>query len=125
MVFDWKEYINLSKFLLSEENRFSHEEASWRCAISRVYFAAFCYARNTAVELYKLDVTGTDKDHPNVRQCYRENRLGRIASKLDQLRIWRNMCDYENVIEQDLEQLAKDAVKFAENVYDWIPSQTY
>jgi len=47
MAFDWREYFKLSQFLQGQGVSFT-QEAAFRCAVSRAYYAAFCHARNYA-----------------------------------------------------------------------------
>lgn len=60
MTFNWKEYLEIAKFLknindsLSEKNAKFSTEAAYRVAISRAYYAAFCYARNHAKDKFKI-----------------------------------------------------------------------
>lgn len=88
MSFDWKEYVYLAEELLTRD-----EESSFRSAISRAYYGAFCIARNR--KSYK-NYTGSDV-HWKVINEYKNSRdknernIGRI---LDKLRKSRNDADY-------------------------------
>ena len=48
MSFDWKEYLNLAYFLSGRREKTYSPEGGYRSAVSRAYYAAFCYARNHA-----------------------------------------------------------------------------
>lgn len=115
MAFDWKEYLNLAYFLegLSETN-FS-QEAAFRCATSRAYYAAFCHARNYARDHENFSPTGTVAEHGLVRKHFREKGQIDIASKLEDLRQWRNPCDYDDVV-GDLSQKLKSALQNAQEI---------
>jgi uncharacterized protein (UPF0332 family) len=46
MTFDWREYLTLAENLCTNSHTFPNQEACFRVAISRAYYAAFCTARN-------------------------------------------------------------------------------
>jgi hypothetical protein len=48
MAFDWREYLVLARWLQTNTPPGMTEEGARRCAVSRAYYAAFCYARNYA-----------------------------------------------------------------------------
>ncbi|CAD6548619.1 hypothetical protein LMG27952_04757 [Paraburkholderia hiiakae] len=66
------------------------EEAKLRSAVSRAYYAAFLYARNTAGI---ADSTSTV--HSLTRQHYLKIGEAKVASRLDSLRVSRNDADYD------------------------------
>lgn len=117
MAFNWKEYLSLAYFLegLSEAN-FS-QEAAFRSAISRAYYAAFCYARNYAHDHEDFLPTGSPADHRLVRNHFREKGKINIASDLEDLRQWRNACDYNDVV-GNLSQKLKSALQNAQEIID-------
>jgi uncharacterized protein (UPF0332 family) len=45
MTFDWREYLTLAENLYTNSHNFPNQEACFRVAISRAYYAAFCTAR--------------------------------------------------------------------------------
>jgi uncharacterized protein (UPF0332 family) len=52
--FDWREYLNLAKFLLDLKSSGISKEALYRCAVSRAYYSAFCWARNYAQDIIQI-----------------------------------------------------------------------
>lgn len=48
MSFNWGDYLSLANALLTKPNTPGPEEAAYRSAVSRAYYAAFCIARNYA-----------------------------------------------------------------------------
>jgi hypothetical protein len=48
MPFDWREYLNLARQLAGLQGSDYSQEAVERSAVSRAYYAAFCWARNYA-----------------------------------------------------------------------------
>jgi uncharacterized protein (UPF0332 family) len=52
--FDWREYLNLARFLLYLESLGISKEALYRCAVSRAYYSAFGWARNYAEDIIQI-----------------------------------------------------------------------
>ncbi len=97
MSFDWKEYLNLAKYIHDKQGSDFSSEASYRCAVSRAYYSAFCYALNHAVDFLGYSKSSTPQDdHGKLKAYFKQKRRNDIAIALDQLRQWRNLCDYEN-----------------------------
>ncbi len=51
MSFDWEAYYTLACVLAEQAKSTKgaqQQEAMWRCAISRTYYAAWCLARNSS-----------------------------------------------------------------------------
>ena len=115
MAFDWKEFLKLARFLSGESDVRYSREGAYRSAVSRAYFAAFCYARNYARDNQGFVPTGKWEDHGRLRRHFQD--IGRIdiAFCLDDLRQWRNACDYHDEV-QNLRQIAVDAIKNAEDI---------
>lgn len=101
MPFDWREFVNLADNLNGTARPYTPEAAS-RTIVSRAYYAAFCHARNYAVAHQHFLPQGIADDHRHLRQHFRGRNDHAIASRLDNLRRWRNNCDYDN----DLPNLA-------------------
>jgi uncharacterized protein (UPF0332 family) len=114
--FDWREYLNLAKFLLCLESLVISKEALYRCAVSRAYYSAFCWARNYAQRNLGFKPTGKGEDHKLVREILAKKGFIEIAGKLDELRKWRNSCDYENVVSENLNSKAFNSIKYADDI---------
>lgn len=99
MPFDWREYLDLAQSLMGRDNKPITSEAAFRCAMSRIYYAAFCHARNYAREKQRFAAKCEASDHSWVREHFRSHGMTRVASNLDRLRQWRNACDYEDTVE--------------------------
>ena len=109
MLFDWKEYLSIAEFLAKQdESEFSHD-AAFRCAVSRAYYAAFCYARNYARDKHDYVPKDDYQDHSFLRNHFRKSNRGDIARWLGHLRGWRNECDYRDVV-GDLQRILHDAL---------------
>jgi hypothetical protein len=116
MSFDWREYLQLSRFFQDGSTRYI-PEAAYRCGISRAYYAAFCYARNFARDKEGLTgLEGNARDHPRVRNWFQNSRP-LVFSYLDQLRQWRNDCDYEDEL-RGLSGLIPSAIEYAQEIID-------
>lgn len=125
MSFDWKEYLILAQFLQGNNEVVYSEEAARRAAVSRAYYAAFCLARNYASIKLGFDPKGRGEDHGNLISWYRvfetsNPSLSGISDNLDELRIWRNTCDYDDKprILTNLNLLAKSALDGAQEIID-------
>ena len=98
MPFNWIEYLALARHLKNQNSNDFSQEAALRCAVSRAYYAAFCYARNYARDYQSFKPSYHTDDHPRIREHFRRaGNLG-VASDLDLLRQWRNQCDYDDNI---------------------------
>lgn len=115
MPFDWREYLALARSVQTQTGTGFGEEAAKRCAVSRAYYAAFCWARNQAMTRYHFEPTGTANDHGQLRSHLRSYHRHREARLLDQLRQWRNQCDYDDNI-PNLSQVVDAALKQADDV---------
>jgi uncharacterized protein (UPF0332 family) len=115
MPFAWQEYLQLAQLLQTQPSPNISQEAFYRCAISRAYYAAFCHARNYARDRHNLTLSYTADDHSLVRRHFRARKERGIVPKLDDLRQWRNLCDYEDSI-QNLDTLLVSAMSEANKV---------
>ena len=117
MEFEWREFLALANFLKGHQGEGYSVEASHRTAISRAYYAAFCSARNYAQSRLSFEPQGDAGDHGRLKAHFKQlrGRWFEVASKLDRLRLWRNMCDYENTV-ANLEEYLKLAFFEAEKV---------
>ena len=117
MPFDWKEYLDLAKLLQNQKRNGYSQEAEFRSAVSRAYYAAFCHARNFIRNYEDFIPSNNADDHFSVREYLRQQRKFDIADNLNALRRWRNRCDYEDIVE-NLSDLLIDALKNAQEVID-------
>lgn len=96
MVFNWSEYLDVARCLVGQGNE-PTQEAAYRCAVSRAYYAAFCHARNYARDRHGFKPTRKDI-HRRVRRHFEKKGMFHIADKLWDLSRWRNDCDYEDIV---------------------------
>ena len=117
MSFDWRRYAELAKQITDRFEGTELEVASRRSAVSRYYYSAFCFARNIARDRFVFTSRGDQDDHKDVPIYYeKERRMTHVASRLRQLRIWRNMCDYNDEVD-NLPILVENSATSAEDVF--------
>jgi hypothetical protein len=125
MVFDWRGYLTLAKFLHDDNGVSYPEEAAKRAAVSRAYYAAFCYARNFARNKLGFTPAYRARDHGDLILHYAASEkldpalLG-IADALDELLGYRRTCDYDDevVVFTDLNSLVDHALEDAQKIID-------
>ena len=115
MGFDWKEYLDLARFLAGQSDSYS-QEAAHRSGVSRAYFAAYCHARDYATGQLGFTPSGGVEDHADLRQHYDSRRQTAIALDLDELRRWRNQCDYDNIVGPFLPLMLLQAIRMADEI---------
>ena len=99
MPFQWGEYLHLAEYLKNNESRLTvSPEAASRCATSRAYYAAFRHALDFARTHHGYKRIGSGKDHRALIEHYDRVGLAQISMTLDQLRQWRNQCDYDDTV---------------------------
>jgi hypothetical protein len=128
MPFDWRAYFKLAKFLIKlASTAFARiilsdfaREALWRSGVSRAYYAAYCHVRNYARDRLGFQPRRSADDHAKLREHLRRNQgYIEIADLLNQLRSWRNNCDYDDITHR-LENMTKNAIQYAREIFDRI-----
>ncbi len=124
MPFDWTQYLKIAEFVYQQnlDCQGITKEAVSRCAVSRAYYAAFCYARKNARDLWGFSCTGRD-DHKNLPTFLIERKaMPGTASVLKRIRIWRESCDYDDDLA--LPNInAEYAIKEAQRIIDDISAR--
>lgn len=115
MVFDWREYLQISRFFQNGSTRYI-PEAAYRCGVSRAYYAAFCYARNFARDNEDFEPKYDHRDHQLLRDHFEATRI-QLSLQLDQLRQWRNDCDYKDEL-RGLSGLIPSAIEYAQEIIE-------
>jgi hypothetical protein len=123
MTFAWQEYLALAQHLQDQSTNSTSgisQEAALRCAVSRAYYAAFCHARNYARDHHGFKLSHGPDDHTRIREHFQ--RLGhvKIAQDLEQLRRWRNQCDYNDNV-SNISLMCFGAMMAAQNVFASFP----
>jgi hypothetical protein len=119
MRFDWKAFLDLARSLQQEAGEASNPEAGLQSAISRAYFGAFCHARNYAISYLRFAPRDDPNDHGRLRAHLKQKKRAGDATRLDQLRQWRNSADYDDDLsETDLPATASAAIAHAQRVFE-------
>jgi hypothetical protein len=103
MSFDWTKYLLAESIYNERQTLEIDEEAICRCAISRAYYAAYCYARNIALDYMSYELPqnreGRISVHDHLINFFKNQMaLPGPGAKLGRLREWRTSCDYEDII---------------------------
>ncbi len=117
MAFDWRDYLQLARALVGQHKLGGVSEAAQRSAVSRAYYAAFCFARNYAESKLGFRRTGGGADHKRLREYLEQKGRVGLASDLNRLRGWRNECDYGDNV-RNVGQYAQNAIRIAEGVIE-------
>src|SRR5438128_1805721 len=122
MPFDWAEYLDLARFLLTKAGSGATPEAAQRGSVSKAYYAAFNYARQYATNFLgfvpRARVEDRSQDHGRLRAHLIQRRTRRVADTLHGLRNLRNDCDYvDDLSGVDLSLTAADAIAAAGYVF--------
>ena len=115
--FDWSDFLKLAQGLHASTATSPIPEATARCVVSRAYYAAFCYARNYARANYGYQSARDRDEHEFVRLLFRRRGRTGVGERLDDLRQWRNWCDYDDTV-GDLHGLTGKALAPAQRVID-------
>jgi hypothetical protein len=121
MGFDWREFLSLAQRLKDDTPPGMTREGACRCAMSRAYYAAFCYARNYARDNLDFEPRYGPEDHGRLRAHLKGKRRQKTSENLDRPREWRNACDYNDEIEDDLRDKLSAALEEARYVFDSLP----
>lgn len=119
-MFLWEDYLTLARYLIRSASISGTEEAAQRSAVSRAYYAAFCRVRAWAAghPSSPFLVTGRAEDHRGLGVWLRRSGYGAQAQDLERLRVWRNRCDYDGVVNQSLDIVCQQAVNTARQTLD-------
>lgn len=115
MAFDWRDYLSLAQTLQSAPTSGVNPEAVLRSAVSRAYYAAFCHARNNARDRHGLVPRYSGDDHSLVRRHFQARRAKGVGDVLEDLRKWRNICDYADSV-NNLPGILTSAINGAQKV---------
>jgi|LSQX01.1.fsa_nt_gb uncharacterized protein (UPF0332 family) len=115
MSFQWFHFLDIAQFLLDNTDKVN-KEAAHRSAISRAYYAAFCYAKYYAKDNSGFIPENTADDHIKLREYFRASGQKDVVRNLQRLREWRNSSDYDDPSYEANEQIAREAIKQAETL---------
>jgi hypothetical protein len=115
--FDWAGYLALARWLQTNTPPGVSQEAAWRAAVGRAYYAAFGHARKYASAYLGFTPRNDAEDHGRLRAHLRQRRRRATADCLDRLRGWRNECDYLDAVPGDLQVTVTSALEEADYVF--------
>lgn len=115
MSFQWSDYIDIARFLLANVGVIN-EEAAYRSAISRAYYAAFCHAKYFAKDNFGFEPSDSAEDHRDLKDHFQRSGKNDVFRKLQRLRQWRNSSDYDDPSYDANELNARQAILQAEEV---------
>lgn len=119
MIFDWSKYLDLASCITGEPA--ADAEASYRTAISRAYYAAFCTARDY---VSKKNNTSYNSDaHRRVRTDLEKAASQKLANQLRTIMDMRHKADYENNFSNPKPEAFK-AITRAKQILEEIKSLT-
>ena len=127
MSFKWADFLVLAEALFADPNNPGPEEAAYRSAASRAYYAAHKSAIDLGTrETYVLKNSGAD--HMGIIKYFRQHSVNtrirqKIATDLNRLRQNRSKADYKPVCPgNDPRRLAQASVAIGRNVLNRLDS---
>lgn len=116
-MFDWEDFFRLAQELAGRDSCEPLNEAAKRTAVSRAYYAAFCAARDHAVQQLNYQSQQTGRDHSELQKHLRGlgGQWKAVADNLENLRKIRNQCDYDQQV-SNLDTIASWSLKLASKV---------
>ena len=124
MPFDWHDNLVLARVLHATAAALPGvpAEALQRCVVSRAYYAAYGHAFRYATAYLGFRGKKNADDHGALRAHVKRSRRNNAAQYLEDLRDWRNACDYDaNLPPADLPKMMTSAVAAAEAVFRILP----
>ena len=103
MSFNWAEYLSVAETLCGQQvsGPLAGIDAHHRSGVSRAYYAAFVAARNRLRDVGKVPIPRQGNLHQFVAARYQtapDPRRRQIGIELVRLRVDRNTCDYDDVV---------------------------
>jgi hypothetical protein len=117
MAFDWAEFLAVAEHLHTAPAPACTREALLRSVVGRAYYAAYGVAKQYAAQHLSFRVHGQADDHERLPGRFIGSGLPRVGVHLQDLRAWRNECDYAEIV-NDLERVAVVALQRARAIID-------
>lgn len=117
MNFDWINYLILAAELSKETSTTANQQAKFRSAVSRAYYAAFNQAKIFLEDRDKITIQKTNVHKAVINQFQNSPDLTRqkIGNRLQVLRSYRNQADYDAVIAVTA-QTCQEAITLARRI---------
>lgn len=124
-MFDWKGYLDLANKLIKQDINVLINEACWRSAVSRAYYACFHKARTFAYSQGfqpppKQKLWKEHKEIPHFLIKQVNSNLKKVGVDLKRLSKNRRDCDYEPLV-KNIKSLAESSVMIASKIFQGIP----
>lgn len=123
--FNWIEYLKLAEELAER----SGDEAAQRAAVSRAYYAVYCYARNRLEQALILERDPKSSvSHQAIWKTYENDPRpgwGRIGQDGQNLKESRRRADYDDEQINDPERFAKKAIRQARSLNSSLQKLTF
>ena len=125
MSFNWTEYYTLAKELIHSPGLSASDEAKYRTAISRAYYAALGLARKYLInEGYTVPKTAEShytvkRDFIQVSKNLKDRRYAVVGQKLGILRDERAKADYDDIVIR-VEEIAKGAIEDSKYIIEFL-----
>jgi hypothetical protein len=119
-VFNGMDSLNVAQFLGGQTSITYTPESAQRAAISRAYFAAYGHAFHHEVDgnRYHPEKNAAD-NHRGLRVHFAKKiKEQKIAAALEDLRRWRNQCDYGKIFVGNLPKNTEQALEKAKYIID-------
>ncbi|MBD3285292.1 hypothetical protein GF359_02655 [candidate division WOR-3 bacterium] len=107
----------MAKSLGGDSKANPSQEAKLRSAVSRSYFAVYCYSRNLAIKYLEFAPTHSVYDHKNLREHLKQHSKASVARWLGDLRRFRDDCDYDDRV-PNLQGVMIKSLECAEKVFE-------
>jgi hypothetical protein len=123
MPFDWRDNLALARALeTAAPTLAAPPDALRRCIISRAYYAAYGHAFQYATAYLGFRGRASADDHGGLRAHLRRCRRAAVSNRLNDLRDWRNACDYDAALPpEELPDTVARAFYAAQYVIDALP----
>jgi hypothetical protein len=119
MAFEWRSLVDVARTWAHEAPHSTNAEALLRSALSRIYFGAYGYASSYATNYLGFVPHDAAEDHGRLRAHLRGKRRQGDAERLERLRDWRNLADYEAQLPPSfvLSEIVAKALAFADRIF--------
>ena len=123
MSFNWSYFLVVAEALVQGAEDSSPNEAIYRIAISRAYYAAVCTMRNYLRDKGELLPSDKADVHNEIADWLRKSKDSerqKIGNRLKQLRADRNSADYEDVFYGVPKTVAAQAIQSAKRIIKYV-----
>jgi hypothetical protein len=112
--FNWHDFFQLAEHLNNDYSFYS-QEAVQRTIVSRPYYAVFGMAKEVLEHKYKITIPQNPASHTYVRIEYEKQGRNDIKNALNDLRRYRNCCDYNKNV-KDMHIIVRKSLKLSEKI---------